>query len=427
LGRKLTYSMSSQSKSTDGGNNDMGSTGSWQITVVRENPDGSRRLILRSGSAITQNFNGQKHSDPERVSLAYADVFPDGRVLPNDSLGMHVDLSNVMPPLPADEQQLSKGWSKEDARRMQTMRYTQEKSSGDEFVFRAVQDGVMNKIYVTTSTTTYHFHPKRGIITANEGEQSQDYGFHSKGTGSMKLESDETLPADKAKQVAADFATFFAAQEQYQAKMSAVETDAAHADELIAAAEALLTKARDSVTSGDVTHELNELIKHHEQYAKYAKDDAGRFDAILNKPAPDWETSDIDGHPAKLADYRGTVVVMDFWYRGCGWCMYAMPQVKQVAEDFSGKPVIVLGMNTDREEKDARLVIDTLGLKYPTIKAEGIPQKYGVQGFPTLIVIDQDGIVRKVHVGYSPTLRDDIGKKIRELLEKPAATAKPAT
>jgi thiol-disulfide isomerase/thioredoxin len=125
----------------------------------------------------------------------------------------------------------------------------------------------------------------------------------------------------------------------------------------------------------------------------------------------------------KLADYRGKVVVMDFWYRGCGWCMYAMPQVKQLAEDFSGKPVVVLGMNTDREEKDARLVIDTMGLKYPTIHAQEIPKKYGVQGFPTLIIIDAEGVVRDVHVGYSPTLRDDLAKKIKGLLEKPAKPA----
>ena len=114
---------------------------------------------------------------------------------------------------------------------------------------------------------------------------------------------------------------------------------------------------------------------------------------------------------------------MDFWYRGCGWCMYAMPQVKQLSEDFKDKPVVVLGMNTDRQETDARLVIDTFGLKYPTIKAQDVPKKYSVQGFPTMIIIDQQGIVRDVHVGYSPTLREDVSKKINELLAKPIKPA----
>jgi len=42
--------------------------------------------------------------------------------------------------------------------------------------------------------------------------------------------------------------------------------------------------------------------------------------------------------------------------------------------------------------------------------------EFGVQGFPTLVIIDAQGTVRDVHVGYSPTLREDVGKVIRELL-----------
>ena len=73
-------------------------------------------------------------------------------------------------------------------------------------------------------------------------------------------------------------------------------------------------------------------------------------------------------------------------------------------------------MNTDRNEDDAKLVVDAMGLKYATLRAEGIPQKYGVQGFPTLILIDRDGKVSDVHVGYSPTLRADLAEEIEGLL-----------
>ena len=59
-----------------------------------------------------------------------------------------------------------------------------------------------------------------------------------------------------------------------------------------------------------------------------------------------------------------------------------------------------------------------MGLKYATLRAEGIPEKYGVQGFPTLILIDPEGKVRDVHVGYSPTLRIDVAKAIEGLLPK---------
>jgi peroxiredoxin len=164
--------------------------------------------------------------------------------------------------------------------------------------------------------------------------------------------------------------------------------------------------------------ELNERIKQHEQMAKYTLDDAERRAKVMGQPAAEFETTDLNGKKVKLADLRGQVVVLDFWYRGCGWCVKAMPQMNELAADFAGQPVAIFGMNTDRDEADARFVIEKMALKYPNLKAEGLPQKFGVQGFPTLIIVDQQGRVHDIHVGYSPTLRDDVGKVIRELLAK---------
>jgi hypothetical protein len=94
-----------------------------------------------------------------------------------------------------------------------------------------------------------------------------------------------------------------------------------------------------------------------------------------------------------------------------------MPQVKQVAEQFLGRPVVVLGMNTDRDEKDARLVVSKLKLGYPIIKAEALPAKYMIPGFPTLLIIDQKGAIHDLYVGYSPTLGKDVSAVIEALLE----------
>jgi thiol-disulfide isomerase/thioredoxin len=149
---------------------------------------------------------------------------------------------------------------------------------------------------------------------------------------------------------------------------------------------------------------------------RYVKQDNEHADSVVNKPAATWTTTDLDGHKHALEDYRGKVVALDFWYRGCGWCMRAMPQIKELADQFRGQPVVILGMNTDQQDKDAKFVIDKLQLNYPTLHGTGIPEKYGVQGFPTFIVIDQKGIVRERHVGYSPTLREEMAKTISGLL-----------
>ena len=60
--------------------------------------------------------------------------------------------------------------------------------------------------------------------------------------------------------------------------------------------------------------------------------------------------------------------------------MRAMPQIKEVADQFRGQPVAILGMCTDRKDEDARFVVDKLQLNYPTLHGIGIPEKYGVQG-----------------------------------------------
>jgi peroxiredoxin len=139
--------------------------------------------------------------------------------------------------------------------------------------------------------------------------------------------------------------------------------------------------------------------------------------ALLNKPAPDFSTTDIDGHPYKLSDFRGKVVLLDFWFRDCPWCIRAMPQLKQLADDFKGQPVAILGMNTDQDPADARRTMKEMSLNYPTLIAGPYPEKLNVQAYPTLIVIDRQGIIRDVHEGFSPTLRQDIGDRVRALLQ----------
>src|SRR5262249_2046148 len=149
--------------------------------------------------------------------------------------------------------------------------------------------------------------------------------------------------------------------------------------------------------NADLIAQIDHDIKQHEQMASYYVEQAKNRLAVFDRPAADWSCQDLSGKQHALKDYRGRVLVLDFWYRGCGWCIRAMPQVKEVATHFADKPVTVFGMNTDRNEEDAQFVIDKMGLNYANLKAEGIPEKYKVRGFPTLIIVDQEGMVRDIH------------------------------
>ena len=428
VGRKLTYAVSSEMKGDPRrGMGTHSNAGTFIVTVLRENPDGSRRVTLRSATTFTMTNQGQAHAQPERVIVAYADVFPDGRITPNPTINMAIEPRNVLPLLPADGAQIPKGWSHKNDATLEQTNYTAAGANaaagaGDAgaFVFIGEQAGVMNRIYDMTSHSTFHFDRAKGCVASVKTFLRQGYGIQMSGMGKTTLQADETVPPSELAALASDFDVVITARQEYRAVYEELSRTPDKAQELLDAAKARIVAHRAAARTDAARNEFDIMLKDHDQSAKYALDEAERIKEVINKPAAGWTSTDIDGRPTALVDYRGKVVVMDFWYRGCGWCIYAMPQVLQLAKDYAGKPVVVLGMNTDQKESDARFVIDALGLKYPTIKAEQIPQKYGVQAFPTLIIVDQEGIVRDIHRGYSPTLREDVAKKIDELLKEPA-------
>jgi thiol-disulfide isomerase/thioredoxin len=166
---------------------------------------------------------------------------------------------------------------------------------------------------------------------------------------------------------------------------------------------------------------LGDWVKNHDGIIKSAGQEAAKWDELLGRPARDWQLVDLVGKPHALKDYRGKVVVLDFWYRTCVWCVRAMPQVIQIARHFEGKPVAVLGMNTDEDPADARYVVDKLGIPYPILRSNHeVAGGYGAGtfGFPILVIIDRAGRVRDIHIGYSDTLGEDVIKPIDALLDQ---------
>jgi thiol-disulfide isomerase/thioredoxin len=416
-GQVLTFHASSQFKFGEGAKaGEHGTTSDYTVWVVRPNPDGSYRLIIRDKNVFSQSFNGKKMDQPARTSLVYADVFPDGRVLPNKSIQYQGNPGNLFPPLPRDASQAKTGWegvADDDKVACKAI------AGSEKFVFEAIKDSPFNKIYLSSHKDKFTFDPAKGLVVKGEAETTQGYGFNGKGTGTMELVSVKNMDPAALHDFSLTADKYFQASAAYDELTDAAsKATPEKARELLAKAVADLETAAKDLKDKDLKAELSSKIDSHKQMAKYYLEQAANLAKIKGKPAADFDTRDIDGKPVKLADLKGKVVVLDFWYRGCGWCIKAMPQMNQLADDFAGKPVAIFGMNTDREEKDARFVIEKMALKYPTLKGKDLDKRFGVQGFPTLIIIDQQGNVHDIHVGYSPNLREEVGKQIRALLTK---------
>jgi thiol-disulfide isomerase/thioredoxin len=154
----------------------------------------------------------------------------------------------------------------------------------------------------------------------------------------------------------------------------------------------------------------------------------------VGSAAPDWTLTNGTGQKRSLADYKGKVVVMDFWGTWCGWCIKAMPQIQAVHEHYKDKPVAILGMNVENDPSaDPLGFMKKSGYTYEQImKAESITSRYKVTGYPFLYVIDQDGKVLEVEVGYSANLKDKLIETIDKALAgkggpKDDATQAPAS
>jgi peroxiredoxin len=295
-----------------------------------------------------------------------------------------------------------------------------EPAAGGQWAFRSSTEGLFKRMYGIEQDRTYHFDLAKGIVTSIELQSKQDFGFHGSGTGDTKLESDRMIPRASVDILAKDVATLLAAKDEYRNSLSGLDTNPQNAPAMAKSAKSALAAAADKIATADVKKQVMDCLASVDSDVASELDEQKQIAAIKDKPAYDFSGTDLDGKAHKLSDYRGKVVVLDFWYRGCGWCIRSMPQMKKVAEDFQGKPVIVLGLNTDSKIEDAKFVTDAMELNYTTLRIDRdvAYKNFNVQGFPSMLLVDASGVVRDFEVGYSDDLHVRLDKSIQALLGK---------
>jgi thiol-disulfide isomerase/thioredoxin len=117
--------------------------------------------------------------------------------------------------------------------------------------------------------------------------------------------------------------------------------------------------------------------------------------------APDFTVKDIKGNDFSLASLRGKYVLLDFWGSWCHWCLKGMPELKKYYEKYKGKFEIV-GVDCNDTEEKWKAAVEKNQLPWIQVKSEAansVSSKYGVEGYPTLIIIDPSGKVVKKFLG----------------------------
>lgn len=123
--------------------------------------------------------------------------------------------------------------------------------------------------------------------------------------------------------------------------------------------------------------------------------------ADLNRTAPDFELPKLGGGTVKLSDYRGKVVILNFWTKSCRPCLEEMPSLAELAALLEKKPgVELLTICTDETAEDAEATLRSiLGTVPPFVTAidadsEIVADKYGTKLYPETWFIDGQGVIR---------------------------------
>jgi len=142
----------------------------------------------------------------------------------------------------------------------------------------------------------------------------------------------------------------------------------------------------------------------------------------IGKEAPEFTGKTTDGEKISLTDYRGKVLVVDFWASWCRPCKEGFPFLIELYGEYSDKGFSVLGVNLDEDVNNMKNFIKKLGkeVKFANITdpESKIGNQYNVEAIPTTLVIDKKGILRYMHVGFSESEKSKFKTEIETLLNE---------
>ena len=122
------------------------------------------------------------------------------------------------------------------------------------------------------------------------------------------------------------------------------------------------------------------------------------------KPAPAFTLQDLNGKNVSLADFRGKVVILDFWATWCPPCVQEIPHFIELYEQYKDKGFAMLGISLDQAGISVvKSFEQKYKINYPIMMTDGqVHNAYGgITSIPTTFIIDSAGNIRKKYVGYN--------------------------
>ncbi len=137
-------------------------------------------------------------------------------------------------------------------------------------------------------------------------------------------------------------------------------------------------------------------------------------------PAPLFTLNEIGGQSTSLSQYKGQVVMLNFWATWCGPCQQEMPLLDQMYKKYKPAGFTLIGVNVDKDALPVKQLLDRKPVSFPVLldPASQVSKAYHVDEMPSSVLIDRKGNVRFLHRGYKPGDENEYQDRIRQLIRE---------
>lgn len=138
----------------------------------------------------------------------------------------------------------------------------------------------------------------------------------------------------------------------------------------------------------------------------------------INQAATDFTLKSLSGKNLKLSEFRGQVILLNFWASWCGPCRQEMPILEEIHHRYKDLGFTVLGINVDEDIEKAKQQLEDTPVSFPILldTQNLVSEAYKLEAMPTTILIDRDGTMRFLHKGYQPGFEEHYKQEIKTLI-----------
>lgn len=135
--------------------------------------------------------------------------------------------------------------------------------------------------------------------------------------------------------------------------------------------------------------------------------------------AKDFTLEKIDGGTLSLSSYKGNIVLLDFTTTWCYWCEVQAPHVEELYKNYSNKNFTVISIDCKEEPQTVKSKYSGGKHIFPVVldKDGSVSYSYGINGYPTFLLVDKDGKIAYFQEGYKENMKEVVSKIIDYLLE----------